>query len=116
MTECGAEKSCSIDMPTKVRPTVGRILLCFDRKSNPTNPVPGIVVHVEDHGPTEVPMVNVHVFGDGENVPCGSSTWLYVPVFDAGSYERGEVYPGWEQWCEWMPYQMAKAAEAKQAA
>ncbi len=93
---------------TKIRPTVGRIVYCRDKRIRNGEVLPGIVTRVFDGGESSHPLVNVTVFADGRegdvsaNVPFATqqrfSQYLYDPGFE----------PHDQSWCEWMPYQVSK--------
>ena len=85
---------------TKIVPTVGRIVLCWDAARRIAG-LPGIIVHVWGNTPDAT--VNVHVFGDGVNEPY-SRNMISVRV-----YEPDEPTPNVPH-CTWMPYQVGQAA------
>ena len=93
---------------TKIRPTVGRIVLCRDKRIRNGEAFPGIVTRVFDGGADYHPLVNVTVFADGrEGDPTANVEFATQQRFSQNLYD-----PGFEPhdlcWCEWVPYQMGK--------
>ena len=91
---------------TSVRPTVGRNILCRDRADLGDQAIPGLVIEAFDAGPGTVPTIDVAVFGNRPGTgTCPHANWYGVPVYDPGAVPAGVT-----RWCEWMPYQVLKAA------
>ena len=90
---------------TRIRPTVGRIVLYFDPHSPSGNPAPAIVCRVRDAGPGTAPVVNVFVMDDFDGPGSGGESFFRhdVPIYDA------DAGPEDREHCTWMPFQMAAA-------
>lgn len=117
--------------PSTQAPTVGRVVLVKFLNTagiqQSLRTLPGIVRVGDRLTPGTAPLVQVTIFGDGASFPAVYAYPAAVPLFDATNpddasgaapvtvpehptFITGGPFVGRPVWCEWMPYQVKKAA------